>query len=56
MQFGRTPKLFVLAAALLIGPAPGATKDPQTAAPKATARSACNQISDEAKCKAEATC
>jgi len=46
-----------MTAALLLGTAAQAQqKAPQSPAPKATAKSACNQISDEAKCTAEATC
>jgi len=57
-QFGCTLKLPIIAAALLLGAASvqAQQKAPQTTAPKATAKSACNQISDEAKCKAETTC
>jgi hypothetical protein len=56
-QFGWTLKLLVMTAALLLGTAAQAQqKAPQSPAAKATAKSACNQISDEAKCKAEATC
>ena len=56
-QFGWTLKLLVMTAALLLGIAAQAQqKAPQSPAAKATTKSACNQISDEAKCKAEATC
>ena len=56
-QYGWTLKLFTLAAALLLGAAAQAQqKLPQSSPPKATTKSACNQISDAAKCKAEATC
>jgi len=57
---GWTLKLSIIAAALLSRAAAQAQqKAPQTAAPKAaakaTTKSACNQIGDEATCKAEAT-
>src|SRR5262245_51120496 len=57
-----TLKLPIIAAALVLGAASveAQQKAPQTtapkAAPKAPAKSACNQISDETKCKAETTC
>ena len=61
MHLGWTRKLCIIAAALLSGAAAQAQqKAPQSAAAKAaakaTTKSACNQIGDEAKCKAEATC
>ena len=56
-QCAWTLKLSILAAALLLGTAAQAPqKSPQSPPPKATTKSACNQISDEAKCKADATC
>jgi hypothetical protein len=56
-QFGWTLKLSILAAALVLGTAaPAQQKSPQSSPAKATTKSACNQISDAAKCKADATC
>ena len=56
-DFRWTLKLSIVAAALLVGTAAQAQqKSPQSSPPKATSKSACNQISDEAKCKADATC
>jgi hypothetical protein len=54
---GWTLKLSILAAALSLGAAAQAQqKSPQSSPPKGAMKSACNQISDAAKCKAEATC
>jgi hypothetical protein len=49
-------KLAIMVAVLIAGTAEAQQKAPQAKAPEATSKSACNEISDAATCKAEATC
>lgn len=51
-----TLKLSVLAAALLLGPAAQAQQKSSQSSPAKAGKSACNQIGDESKCRADATC